>query len=121
MDGEGLQRLARLEQRVADINERGSQGLSRVEARVIQHTQQIADMDAKIGSVVPLTTSVIVLGEQVKALRDDIAELRAAWGEERRTEREHAQRWKALSYTIAAMLVCALIGAATVILSGALQ
>lgn len=104
-------RLARVEQRVSDIDERGSRGLQTLQDNVTRNAQKLLDLDARVNAMLPLSAAVAVLTSEVAALRDDLAEMR----DDRRQEKADSLKWRVTFYTFAVMLVCALIGTAAAI------
>ena len=102
-----------------------------VETRLARVEQRVSDLDARVMAMVPLTASVVQLTERVDVLRRDLrgyadamktlnmqVEQREKEKEERddeiRKERRDARR---AMWSLTVLILCALIGAAAVLLS----
>lgn len=90
-----------------------------VNVRVARLEQRVTDLDLRMTALMPVTLTVVQLTERVETLRTDFADFRKKIDEDRddtRKERRVYIRW---AITLTITIVAALIGAAAVILTTA--
>lgn len=121
-------RLTRTEQKLADIDEKGSRGLITLESRVARNEQRLEDLDMKVNAMIPLATNVIQLTERVEVLRRDLREYAAQVqkideeieDKEKQLQKERRETRRAF-YVLTTTIVCALITALAVVISAGIH
>lgn len=94
------------------------------ETRLARTEQRVSDLDNRMTAMIPMTTTVIQLAERVDILRRDLASYAGDLKnlEEEITKRDAATRTERRQaryamWSLTIMILCALIGAAAVILT----